>query len=175
MSINYDLIKPGDAGFAVTKNLYGRLIQFGQALRWWKYRQWHHMFIVDEVDPTTGTIWVIQMARKCERVKIENVAPGGHVKIVPAPTDIDANRAIEWARKQIGTEYGYITIASIAVNICLPDFFQIDILKDGTLICSALVARAWEHGGWDCPVNPFNITPAEFDGILGDAPGQEIY
>ena len=172
MTSNY-VPKTGDAVFAYTKNAYGFLIRIGQATRWWKYRKWNHMAFVDSVDPD-GTIWVIQMAKRGQRVKIQDVAPGGHVKFVPAPGDIDIARAAEYARKRIGTKYGVMTIVSIAINLLLPNMLRFDIRREDTLICSALVARAWEHGGWDCPVDPFDITPAEFDGILGGG-GFDIY
>jgi hypothetical protein len=153
--------------------MYGSMIRFGQAIRWWKYRSWNHMAIVDSVDED-GTIWCIQMARRCERVKIQDVAPGGHVKIIACPDNVNRAEAIDYARKQLGTKYGVLTIVSIAINIILPSFFRFDIRRADTLICSALVARSWEHGSFDCPVDPFDITPAEFDGILGGG-GTLIY
>lgn len=158
-------IQPGDAIFARTNNTYGALIRFGQALRWWKYRKWNHMAIVDSID-TDGQVWVIQMAKHGERVKLEEVAPKGQLKWNSLPDGIDRNRVMEYARKRVGTDYGVLTIISIAVNLLLPKPISFDIRHEDTLICSALVARAWEHGGWDCPVDPFQITPAEFDAIL---------
>ena len=158
-------INPGDAVFAHTRTLYGFIIRFGQALRWWKSHKWNHMAIVDEIDEN-GQVWVIQMARKGERVRIEEVAPGGTLKILPMPRELNVEEILEYARKQIGTDYGVLTIISIALNLCLPQFLNLDIRRAKTLICSALVARAWEHGGWDCPVDPFQITPAEFSELF---------
>ena len=133
------------------------MIRFGQAIRWWKYRSWNHMAIVDFVD-ADGTIWCIQMARRCERVKIQDVAPGGHVKIISCPDTVNRDEATAYARRQLGTKYGVLTIISIAVNIVLPAFFRFDIRTADTLICSALVARSWEHGSWDCPTDPVSYT-----------------
>ena len=124
------------------------------------------MAIVDSVD-ADGTVWAIQMARRCERVKIKDVAPGGHVKIISCPDNVNRQEAVAYANRQLGTKYGVLTIISIAINIILPAFFRFDIRTADTLICSALVARSWEHGSWDCPTDPFDITPAEFDGVLG--------
>ena len=165
MTSNY-VPKPGDAVFAHTRNAYGALIRFGQALRWWKYRSWNHMALVDSVDPD-GTVWVIQMSKHCVRIKLDEVAPGGLLKVIPAPEEINMAMALTWARKQLGTEYGVLTIVSIAINLLLPNPIRFDVRTADTLICSALVARAWEHGGWDCPTDPFQISPAEFDGVLG--------
>jgi hypothetical protein len=149
------------------------MIRFAQAFRWWSYRSWNHMAIVESVDDD-GTVWCIQMARRCERVKIQDVALGGHVKIIACPDNVNCDEAVAYARRQLGTKYGVLTIVSIAINIMLPACFRFDIRRADTLICSALVARSWEHGSWDCPSDPFDITPAEFDGFLGGG-GTQLY
>lgn len=164
--ITHPDIHPGDAVFAHSRNLYGAVIRFGQALRWWKYRSWNHMAIVSKIDKD-GQIWVIQMARRCEEVKIEEVAPKGRLKFVPCPEEVSRINSVEYAQKKLGTKYGVATIFSIAINLMLPDPIVFDIHVEGTLICSALVAKAWEHGDWDCPVDSGQITPAEFDCLMG--------
>jgi len=165
-------IRPGDAVFAHTRNVYGVVIRFGQALRWWKYRSWNHMAIVSKID-SNGQIWVIQMARRCEEVKLENVAPKGKLKFVEIPEEVSRINSVEYAYKKLGTKYGILTIVSIAINLALPKQIVFDVRSKGTLICSALVAKAWEHGNWDCPVDSGQITPAEFDGIMGGV-GNEL-
>lgn len=159
-------IKPGDAVLADTKGAYGRLIQFGQAIRWSKHRRWHHAAIVTEVDEY-GQVWCVQMARHCERVNINDIAPGRPLKIVPIPEGVNAAEAVSYAERQIGTKYGVSTILSIAFNILTPESIRIDFRRTGTLICSALVVRSWEHGNWDCPTDPFQVTPAQIDQWLG--------
>ena len=159
-------IKPGDAILADTKGAYGRLIQFGQAIRWRKHSRWHHAAIVIEVD-ASGQVWCIQMARKCERVKLENIASGRPLKIVPCPVGVNGRAAVDYAQKQLGTKYGIATILSIAFNILTPKVIRVDFRRGETLICSALVARSWEHGGWNCPVDPFQISPAQLDELAG--------
>ena len=173
MTTNIQPPQHGDAVFAHTNNTYGWVIRLGQAIRWWKYRSWNHMAYVDSVDED-GTIWVIQMARRCEKVKIQDVAPKGHVKIISCPPEVNREMASAYATKRLGTKYGVLTIISIAINLFMPNPLRLDIRKDDTLICSALVARAWEHGGWDCPIDPFQVTPAEFDKLLGGG-GIQIY
>ena len=160
-------IKPGDAVLADTKGAYGRLIQFGQAIRWSKHRHWHHAAIVVEID-ANGQVWCIQMARRCERVKLEDIAPGRPLKVVPCPDGVNNNEAVEYAKKQLGTKYGVATILSIAFNILTPNPIRIDFRRGETLICSALVARSWEHGSWNCPVDPFQISPAQLDELAGE-------
>ena len=159
-------IKPGDAVLANTQGAYGRLIQFGQAIRWRKHSRWHHAALVVEVD-SNGQVWCIQMARQCERVKIENIAPGRPLKIVPCPEGVNGRAAVDYAQKQLGTKYGIATILSIAFNILTPKVIRVDFRRGETLICSALVARSWEHGNWNCPVDPFQISPAQLDELVG--------
>jgi hypothetical protein len=165
-------IRPGDAVFAHTRNLYGAVIRFGQALRWWKYRSWNHMAIVSKIDDD-GQIWVIQMARRCEEVRLEEVAPGGKLKFVATPEEVSRISAVEYAYRKLGTKYGVLTIFSIAINLALPKQVIFDVHSAGTMICSALVAKAWEHGDWDCPTDSGQITPAEFDAAIGGG-GEEL-
>ena len=107
------------------------------------------------------------MARRGERVRLEDVAPGRPLKVIPCPDGVNRQRAIDFANRVIGTKYGVLTIISIAFNLLTPSEVRVDIRRDGTLICSAAVARALEHGGWWCPVDPFQITPAQIDKFLG--------
>lgn len=164
--ITHPQIRPGDAVFAHTLNPYGFVIRFGQALRWWKYRSWNHMAIVSKIEPN-GQVWVIQMARRCEEVKLEEVAPMGKLKFVAPPEEVSRLQSVEYAYRKLGTKYGVMTIVSIAINLALPKQIVFDVHKEGTLICSALVAKAWEHGDWDCPADSGQIIPAEFDRIMG--------
>jgi len=159
-------IQPGDCILADTKGLYGRVIQFGQAIKWAKHRRWHHAAIVVEVD-SEGTVWCVQMARHGERSKLQDIAPGRPLKVVPCPPGVNRNMAIAYANTLVGVDYGIMTIFSIAINVLTPGSLRIDFRMDGTLICSAAVARSWEHGGWVCPMDPFSITPAQIDQICG--------
>lgn len=159
-------IKPGDAIFAKTNNFYGTMIRAAQATRWWQGHAKNHMAIVVKVDPN-GQIWVVQMARHGELVKLEDVAPNGELWWTPMPNELDRQRAVDYAMGKVGEDYGVLTIFSIGLNLMLPDFMIFDIRREGTLICSALVARCWEHGGWNCPVDPFQITPGQFWEVIG--------
>lgn len=161
-------LEPGDAIFAHSKDLYGTAIRYAEALRWWRGHYWNHMAIVESVDDT-GQVWCIEMARRCERVRLEDVAPGGHLKVIKCPDGVDRARAVAYAQAQVGIKYAVLTIVSIVFSLFTPSAIQVDFHRGGpALICSALVARAWEHGGWDCPVDPFQISPAQFDMILGN-------
>jgi len=159
-------IQPGDAILANTKGLYGRIIQFGQKLKWSGHSKWHHAAIVTDID-SNGQVWVFQMARHGEIVKLEDVAPGREIKIIPCPDGVNRADAVAYAKILVGTDYGILTIVSIAINVLTPGSIRFDLRHEGTLICSAAVARCWEHGDWYCPTDPFTITPAEIDQILG--------
>lgn len=153
----------GDVVLAHSKGPFGVLIRFGQWLRpsWRPYRYWNHAAIVTNIRPD-GTVRCTQMGRKCDTVDLKDVAPNGHVTIRPAPPGMDRLRAIEYALSQVGVNYSIATILSIALSLLTPSAVRFDFRRHGdALICSALVARSWEHGGWFCPADPFQITPAE--------------
>jgi len=154
--------KPGDLVLAHGSGAFARLIRFGQWLRpsWRKYRTWNHAAIVIAVRQD-GVIRCAQMGRRGEVVNIENVAPNGYAFVLPGPSNIDRTKAVGYALSQVGQTYSVLTILSIALNILTPSWLRIDFRRSTSLICSALVARAWEHGGWICPTDPFQITPAE--------------
>jgi uncharacterized protein YycO len=143
--------------------MFATLIRFGQWLRpsWRPYKRWNHAAIITEIK-ADGTVCCTQMGRKCVTVNIRDVSPGGLKIIRSCPYGVDRLEATNYALSQVGVNYSVATIFSIALTLLTPSFFRFDFRRHGdALICSALVARAWEHGGWDCPVDPFQITPAE--------------
>jgi hypothetical protein len=160
------VIEPGDAILARTKGFYGAMIRFGQRLRW-KNTKTNHVALVVGFD-AHGEPLCAQMAKRGQIVRVRDIAPGGKLYLIKAPTGIDRQRAVDFGKRCEGIKYGVLTIICIAINILSPRPFRIDFREDDTLICSALVARAWEHGGWLCPTDPFQITPAELEVQFGD-------
>lgn len=159
--------QPGDLVLAHSKGAFAILIRFGQWLRpsWRKYKKWNHAAIV--VDVQNG-IKCVQMGRRGQLVPIADVSPGGYTEIRSMPAGVDRTKAINYAQSCVGVKYSVMTIISIALNLLTPKMIHIDFRRDGNaLICSALVARCWEHGGWTCPTNPFDITPAELAKATG--------
>jgi len=156
-------IQAGDMVLAHSKGPFAILIRFGQWLRpsWRSQKYWNHCAIVTGIQ-NTGQVWVTQMGRRCEVVKLEDVAPGGKILIRKMPASLDRIKVVDYAMSQIGVRYSVAAIFSIALSLLTPRFVRFDFRRHGdALICSALVARSYEHGGWRCPTDPFQITPAE--------------
>ena len=156
-------VNPGDLVLAHGKGFLSKTIRFGQWLRpsWRHWKYWNHSAIVSSVSEKNEVL-CIQMGRKCEEIPLSEVSPGGVTKIMPAPRNVDTFAALCYARSQLGIKYSYSTILSIALNLLTPKMIHVDFRRSGdSLICSGLVARSWEHGGWQCPTDPFQITPAE--------------
>ena len=105
------------------------------------------------------------MGRKGELAWLEEVSPRGYTVIRPCPANVDRVKAIDYALRQVGVKYSVATIFSIAFNLLTPSWIRVfDFRRKGdSLICSALVARAWEHGGWCVPggYDPFQATPCQ--------------
>lgn len=155
-------IRPGDLVLAHGRGPISAIIRFGQWLRpsWRPYRTWNHAALVVAV--VDGRTRCVQMSRRCELVWLDEVSPGGRVEVRPCPEGVDRIRAVDWALQQTGIAYSWLTILSIALQLLTPKWLDVDFHESRrALICSALVARAWEHGAWNCPTDPFQITPAE--------------
>lgn len=154
---------PGCAALFDTQHGFmPRAIQLSQLRMGWK-RGWHinHAAIVTQVD-NTG-VWIVQMEWHCESVRLED---DSNVHFMEPPKGTDVEKAVAYAEKRVGIKYGVLTIASIFLTLFTPKFLRINFRAGGheSLICSALVARAWEHGGYDFgAVDPFQICPAELD------------
>jgi hypothetical protein len=138
--------KPGDIGFARTVGKMGLLIRWGE---WLKMRKSHfnHVFILDRFE---GGVWyVIQAEIKgvTKTRSLAEVAPGGEFVIVPPPKGARDFDILDFARHQVGSKYGWYTIASIALDILTPDWFPA-FRRGGTWICSALGAESLRYGGW---------------------------
>jgi len=159
--------QPGDLVLCHSKKgLFARLIRFGQWLRpsWRPYRYWNHAAIVtgSGIDPHGRDARVVQMGRKCSRTTLGTLMDDKVIEVRPCPAGVDRSRAVTYAVEQLGIDYSVMTIISIALSLLTPKEIRFDFRRHGdALICSALVARAWEHGGWDCPSDPFQATPAE--------------
>lgn len=153
---------PGDVVLCHGRGLVSKLIRFGEALPWRAGSYWNHAAIL--LSATASKDWLVAQAtaKGVERSLLSTICPDGRYVLAQAPlTDDGRALAVSYAQECLGVRYGWVTILSIVLNLLTPRAIRIDIRSSGTLICSALVARSWEHGGWDCPGDPFEISPAE--------------
>ncbi len=153
---------PGDVVLAHTRGLFGWLVRFGT------HSRWSHAALIEAVGATPEQTWVIQAeAKGVTRATLDQVAPGGYYVIVPAPKGLDRQRMVAWARTRVGEEYGYLTVLSIAITLVTPWFLRVDFRRQGSLICSALVALSLHAGGWLAHVGDFyQVSPADLESLL---------
>jgi hypothetical protein len=158
--------KPGTIIFCHGTDLIGRVIRFGEWLRWRPGSRFNHVAIVDRVEED-GTVYVIQAeARGVTALrKIDEIAPGGSYELVKLPRGVKAASVLEFARAQVGSKYGFGTIAAIVIDILTPGWFpslRPANKKSNSWICSAVAAEALRFGGWyhEWP-DIYLVTPAQ--------------
>ena len=133
------VIEPGDAILARTKGFYGAMIRFGQRLRW-KNTKTNHVALVVGFD-AHGEPLCAQMAKRGQIVRVRDIAPGGKLYLIKAPTGIDRQRAIDFGKRCEGIKYGVLPMVCIAINILSPRPFRLDFRAQAPSICLSLGAR----------------------------------
>ncbi len=152
--------RPGDIVLCHEQGFLAKAIRFGQRLRVpWMYAEWNHCAVLN----ARGDSWLVYEA-EAGGVTEQSLASVGEYIIVsadsfPAYGTVDRGSIVAFARHAVGAKYGFLTILCIIVNLMTPRGFS--FRRPGTLICSALVMRALEHGGALSPCDPFQVTPAE--------------
>jgi len=142
------MVQPGDIGFARTTGIMGRLIRLGE---WLKFRKstFNHQFILDrEVD---GVWYVIQATLRgiTDSATLDSVARSGTYVTMPPPDEVDRARVLQFARAQVGLEYGYWTILAISLDILTWQWVpSLRGARKQSWICSALTCEALRFGGW---------------------------
>lgn len=156
--------RPGDIVLAHTTGTVARLIRWAQRIRF-KDATWNHAAVVVRSGP--DPLCSQATGRGVMISRLSRVAPGGRYLIVANPAPYPMESAL-FAMRSAGVRYGFLTIASIALNLFTPRAIRIDFRRDGTLICSALVGLALLAGGWLVPVRDYYaISPAEVAEKLG--------
>lgn len=154
--------------FAHSDGVMGKLIRIGERLRFRRGSEWNHMAIVDRVED--GVAYVIQATLRgvTDTATLDEVAPGGRIRVQAPPPGVSRARALEFARAQVGVEYGFGTILAIAIDILtwnwVPSFRG---ARKNSWICSALVMESLRFGGFlhNCP-DIYTVTPAQGDLVL---------
>jgi hypothetical protein len=160
--------RPGDFVLTHGDHWTSRLIQAGQALRYHgdsrRYTYWNHTAIFSN---DTGHIIEALGAGVVER-HISVYDPCDYHVVFLRMADLDRDQVVAFARYCRDQEYGYLTIASLALSLVSGSTVTFGV--DGQEICSGLVARALERAGEIFPEEPWHATPAGLAKFYGVNP-----
>ena len=149
-------MEPGDLVFFHGTSLVSRAIRWAEWVRWRKGSKWNHVAVLDEVSETG---WTLVQA---EGRGVTRGAPLStcQFQVVPLPEGVDRSDVLAFARAQVGSRYGFLTIFSILVTLLTPKF--VNLMLPNTWICSAMAAESLRCGGWIRPFGDiYQVTPAE--------------
>ncbi len=153
---------PGDFILTHSSDVYGRLIRFGEAIRYRGaekvFAHWSHaaVFINDTGDIIEAIGGGVQERNISVYDATEYVVVHLPATIVPG----DREHAVAFADFCLNDKYGWLTIVSIA--LCLLTGAKLSFGVDGQQICSALVARSCERiGEIFTEGDPWELMPAD--------------
>jgi len=135
---------PGDIIVAHSDGIIGKAIRFAERIRGKGGDNWNHVVILDHQDER-GVWYVIQAEAKGVS-NDKTLSSIGKYQHVSTPSYVDRSLVLEFARCQVKTKYGFVSILSCVVDIIIPD--SICLRKSNTWICSGLAAAALMYGGW---------------------------
>ena len=139
------MIRPGDFVFCYSNGLAAKIIRFGE---WLRFRRgtWNHVAIVHKVE--MGRVYVIQAEARgvTDCRTIDEIAPGGHYE-VRRLRNVDPEQVVAFARQEVGSKYGWLSIVSTALDLITPLWF-VAFRRAFSWICSALAGEAARCGGW---------------------------
>lgn len=140
-------VNAGDIVFAHSNGIMGRAIRLGELLRWKHGSEWNHVAIIDRVE--NGVAFVIQAEARgvTSNKTLDSVAPDGHYIVIRPPQCVDIETSLAFARQEVGSHYGWLSIVTDILDIITPDWFP-SLRRRSTWICSALVLEALRAGGW---------------------------
>ncbi len=156
------IAQPGDFLLTHSVGLYGGLIRFGEALRYWGkdkiFAHWSHAAIFVYEDG-----YIIEALGSGVQKRNISLYSGTEYVIVHLPSataSLDRKEAIEFAEFCLNDRYGWPTILNI--SLCLLTGAKFSFGIDGQQICSALVARCLERiGEIFSEAEPWHIMPAD--------------
>jgi len=154
-----DAPQPGDFILTHGSAWTSTLIHWGQGLRYRgptaKYAYWNHTALIVDRD---GMI-VEALGTGVAARSIHDYDAAQYTVVRIEASDEDRAEAAAFARYCIGSDYGFLTIVSIAISLITGGTFAFAF--DGQLICSGLVARALERTTAIFKHDPARIVPAE--------------
>ena len=137
---------PGDLVFCHGTGVVSRAIRLAERLHWQGGDFYNHVAVLDMQTPTGWTVIQAESRGVTRGRALSTIAPGGSYSIVRAPSDAFRADILAFARSQVGSDYGFLTIASIVLTILVPG--SISFMFPNSWICSALAAEALRCGGW---------------------------
>jgi uncharacterized protein YycO len=154
--------RPGDFILTHSTGLYGSLIRFGEALRYWGsdkvFAHWSHAAIF--ADESGNIIEALGGGVQKRNISVYEGTEYVVVHLPAATSPVDRQQAVEFAEFCLNDSYGWLTIASI--SLCLLTGSKLSFGVDGQQICSALVARSLERIGEIFTENePWQLMPAD--------------
>jgi hypothetical protein len=159
----------GDLVACTSADVVGRMIRVAEWLKpsWRAGSDVNHYAWLDH--QTVDGEWIVGQAEAhgvtCN-ARLSTVAPGGSYVIQQLPAECDRARVLEFLRGEVGSHYGFLTIASIAVTIAAPKF--VNVMVPGTWVCSALIAEGLRAGGWLHRWGDiYQVSPAQLDLAVG--------
>ena len=157
-------MQPGDFFLTHGSGFLPALIDFGEWLQRAGPDRWAtHAGLLDHFDETRNDWATIEATGSgVEQCWLSSHGEADvNYRVVDSHLDARGRTlAVAQAHDWLGVAYGFVTFASIAVDILTPS--PLMVRSKRTLICSELVARALYHGGWDCPALDFGrVTPAD--------------
>lgn len=154
--------QPGDFLLTHSAGVYGGLIRFGEALRYWGkdkvFAHWSHAAIF--VDDAGNIIEALGTGVQKRNISVYHGTEYVVVRLPPLTAPSDRKEAVDFAEFCLNDRYGWLTIVNI--GFCLLTGAKFSFGIDGQQICSALVARCIERIGEIFPeAEPWHIMPAD--------------
>lgn len=166
IAVTPQLAMPGDLVFAHSKNLIGRVIRFGEWLRFRPGSKWNHVAIVSKIE--NGKTFIIQAEASgvTNDKELDTIAPGGQYLVVEPPQGVDKDQLLEFANAQVGSKYGWLSILTVAIDIITPGWAP-SLRRRNSWICSAVVGEALRFSGWLHHWNDiYTVVPSELYAAL---------
>jgi len=137
----------GDTGYARTTGFLGFLIRVGEKLKW-RNGLFNHAFTVINEAESYEEIKIVQATLRGVIVSplSEMMAASINIEILPPAPSWDRVKIAEFAKEQVGSDYGLMSILCIGLDILTPEWF-VSFRRNGTWICSALAEESNRYGG----------------------------
>jgi len=159
---------PGDFILTHGGELFSRLIQLGQALRYTgadsPYTFWNHTALIVSED---GAL-IEALGAGVRRSTLAAYEPTQYTIVRIEASDADRREMAAFAEHWIGAEYDWATLVSIALSLLTGA--ELSFGFAGQLICSGLVARAPERTTVIFEEEPSHVMPAGLAKLFGVHP-----